>query len=131
MHFRFRGKELLTEGYQKASAHYLRSSKGRQRVGVPAAQFHNSVFKVALLDQWLVVVTRSLLEEYRKRADDELSFIEGVENVRTQLITWLPLLPVHLFQSDLPPLPVIWAYVVAVSWGSSYDVCVVVWAHVL
>ncbi|PIL33520.1 cytochrome P450 [Ganoderma sinense ZZ0214-1] len=60
INFLFHGRELLTEGYQK---------------------FHNSAFKVALIDQWLVVVCGPLLDEYRKRSDDELSFIEGVEDV--------------------------------------------------
>ncbi len=48
-----------------------------------AVQFHNSAFKVALIDQWLVVVSGSkMVDEFRKRSDEELSFIEGVEDVR-------------------------------------------------
>ncbi|KAI0800573.1 cytochrome P450 [Fomes fomentarius] len=55
------GKDLLVHGYQK---------------------YHGSAFKVALLDQWMVIVSGSkMVDELRKRPDDELSFIEGVEEL--------------------------------------------------
>ena len=41
------------------------------------------MFKVALLDQWTVVVSGpKLVDELRKRPDEELSFMEGTEEVR-------------------------------------------------
>ncbi|TFK88883.1 cytochrome P450 [Polyporus arcularius HHB13444] len=52
-------KALLREGYQR---------------------FHGSVFKVALIGQWMVVVSGpKMVDELRKRPDEEMSFIEGVE----------------------------------------------------
>ncbi|KAM5535874.1 hypothetical protein V8D89_010492 [Ganoderma adspersum] len=53
------GKELLEEGYQK---------------------YYGTSFKVAFLDKWLVVVSGSeMLDELRRRPDDEMSFLEGAE----------------------------------------------------
>lgn len=47
-------------------------------------QFHGAVFKVALFDQWMVIVNgRKLVDDLRKRPDDELSFNEALEEVRT------------------------------------------------
>ncbi|TBU42576.1 cytochrome P450 [Dichomitus squalens] len=61
LNFLLHPRELLTEGYQK---------------------FHGSVFKVALIDQWLVVVSGSkLVDEVRRHADEQLSFVEGVEDL--------------------------------------------------
>ena len=41
------------------------------------------MFKVALFDQWMVVVNgRKLVDDLRKRPDDELSFNEAIEEVR-------------------------------------------------
>ncbi|KAI0774403.1 cytochrome P450 [Fomes fomentarius] len=55
------GKALIEEGYQK---------------------YHNSAFKVATLDQWLVIVSGSkMVDELRRRPDEELSFTEGVEDI--------------------------------------------------
>ncbi len=50
----------------------------------PALQQHyNSAFKIALLDQWVVILTgKQLVEDLRKRPDSELSFLESVEDVR-------------------------------------------------
>ena len=40
------------------------------------------MFKVALLDQWLVVVSGpKMVDELRRRPDEELSFMEGIEDV--------------------------------------------------
>ncbi|KAH9895714.1 cytochrome P450 [Cubamyces lactineus] len=59
------GKDMLQEGYNK---------------------YHGSVFKVAMLDQWLVVVSGlKLVEDVRKRPDQELSFLEAAgEFVQTK-----------------------------------------------
>ncbi|KAI0654307.1 cytochrome P450 [Cubamyces menziesii] len=55
------GKDILQEGYNKACIYY-----------------HGSVFKVAMLDQWLVVICGpKLVEDVRKRPDEELSFHEA------------------------------------------------------
>ncbi|RDX53553.1 cytochrome P450 [Lentinus brumalis] len=44
------------------------------------AQYHGSAFKVALFDQWFVVVSgHRMVDDMRKRPDDELSFVEGAE----------------------------------------------------
>ncbi|KAI0714845.1 cytochrome P450 [Earliella scabrosa] len=53
------GKQLLIDGYQR---------------------YRGSAYKVALFDQWVVIVNGSkMVDELRKRPDEELSFIEGVE----------------------------------------------------
>ncbi|KAJ8475230.1 hypothetical protein ONZ51_g6703 [Trametes cubensis] len=40
--------------------------------------YYGSVFKIAMFDQWLVIVSGpKLVEDIRKRPDDELSFVEG------------------------------------------------------
>ena len=40
------------------------------------------MFKVALMDQWMVVVSgHKLVEDMRRRPDDELSFTEAIESV--------------------------------------------------
>ncbi|KAI1792290.1 cytochrome P450 [Ganoderma leucocontextum] len=55
------GQELLQEGYQK---------------------YHGSTFKIPLFDQWLVVVAGSnMVDELMKRPDNEVSFLEGIEEV--------------------------------------------------
>ncbi|KAI0827308.1 cytochrome P450 [Trametes gibbosa] len=52
------GREMLQEGYEK---HY------------------GTTFKVPMLDRWLVIVTGSkLVEEVRRRPDDELSNLDGL-----------------------------------------------------
>ncbi|KAI1791203.1 cytochrome P450 [Ganoderma leucocontextum] len=80
VNFLFHSRELLTEGYRKNPA--LKQPPTRTFGNATTAQFHNSAFKVALIDQWLVVVSGSkMVDEFRKRSDDELSFIEGVEDV--------------------------------------------------
>ncbi|OBZ79756.1 Ent-kaurene oxidase [Grifola frondosa] len=51
------GREMLREGYDK---------------------YRGSVFKVPMLDQWLVVVSGpKLIDDLRKSPDDHLSFLEG------------------------------------------------------
>ena len=49
-------------------------------------QYFGGVFKVALYDRWLVVISgRKLIEDLRKRPDDEVSFTEAIEDVRVLL----------------------------------------------
>ncbi|KAH9895701.1 cytochrome P450 [Cubamyces lactineus] len=59
------GRDMLQEGYDK---------------------YHGSAFKVAMLDQWLVVISGSkLIEDVGKRPDHELSFHEAAgEFVQTK-----------------------------------------------
>ncbi|KAJ8475002.1 hypothetical protein ONZ51_g6824 [Trametes cubensis] len=59
------GKDMLQEGYDK---------------------YHGSVFKVAMLDQWLVVISGpKLVEDVAKRPDTELSFHQAAgEFVQTK-----------------------------------------------
>ncbi|KAH9897770.1 cytochrome P450 [Cubamyces lactineus] len=60
INFLVNSKRLLQEGYKK---------------------YYGSVFKVPLLEEWVLVVSGSkMVEELRKRPDDELSFSEGVED---------------------------------------------------
>ncbi|KAM5535892.1 hypothetical protein V8D89_010510 [Ganoderma adspersum] len=59
LNFMRNGRGLLQEGYDK---------------------YHGSVFKVALLQRWMVVVSGpKMVEDLRRRPDDELSFTEGTE----------------------------------------------------
>ncbi|KAH9914911.1 cytochrome P450 [Epithele typhae] len=53
------GTSIITEGYQK---------------------YYGSAFKVATLDRWIVIVSGpKMVEDLRKRPDDEVSFVEGAE----------------------------------------------------
>ena len=48
-------------------------------------QYQGSTFKIALFDQWLVVVCgTSMVDELMRRPDHEVSFLEGIEEVRKQ-----------------------------------------------
>ena len=48
------------------------------------------MFKVALLDQWLVVVSGpKMVDELRRRPDEELSFMEGIEDVGNLSVTFI------------------------------------------
>ncbi|KAM5535893.1 hypothetical protein V8D89_010511 [Ganoderma adspersum] len=59
LNFMRNGKAVLQEGYDK---------------------YRGSVFKVALLQHWMVVVSGSrMVEDLRRRPDNELSFAEGAE----------------------------------------------------
>lgn len=50
-----------------------------------SAQYYGSTFKVALLDAWMVYVSGpELIDELKRRPDDELSFHEGADEVRTR-----------------------------------------------
>ena len=46
-------------------------------------QFPGSAFKIALFGSWMVMVSGpKMVDELRKKQDDELSFVEGAEEVR-------------------------------------------------
>ena len=48
-------------------------------------QYQGSTFKIALFDQWLVVVSgTNMVDELMRRPDHEVSFLEGIEEVRNQ-----------------------------------------------
>lgn len=58
INFTLNSKRMIMEGYKK---------------------YYGSVFKVPLLDQWIVVVSGpKMVDELRRRPDDELSFSESV-----------------------------------------------------
>ncbi|KAI0368837.1 cytochrome P450 [Pilatotrama ljubarskyi] len=58
INFMLNGKKIIEQGYRK---------------------YHGSAFRVPLLDQWVVVVAGpKMVDEIRRRPDDELSFSEGV-----------------------------------------------------
>ena len=47
------------------------------------AQFYGTLFKISMLDGWLVVFTGpKLIDELRRASDDELSAVEGTTQVR-------------------------------------------------
>ena len=46
-------------------------------------QFYGTLFKISMLDGWLVVFTGpKLIDELRRASDDELSAVEGTTQVR-------------------------------------------------
>ncbi|OSD03318.1 cytochrome P450 [Trametes coccinea BRFM310] len=60
IHFSLNSKKLLQEGYKK---------------------YYGSVFKVPLIEQWVLIVSGpKMVDELRRRPDEELSFAEGVED---------------------------------------------------
>lgn len=60
-----------------------------------SVQYKGQVFKVAMYDQWLVVVTGShLVHEIQTLPDDKISFIEGVGEVRESSIPAYSLQPI-------------------------------------
>ncbi|KAI0713154.1 cytochrome P450 [Cerioporus squamosus] len=63
-----------------STINFLRKPKALLREGYQ--QFYGSVFKVALIGQWMVVVSGpKMVDELRKRPDEEVSFIEGLEEI--------------------------------------------------
>ncbi|EJF62111.1 cytochrome P450 [Dichomitus squalens LYAD-421 SS1] len=61
MAFIRRGKETLQEGYRL---------------------YYGSVFKIALLDRWMVIFSGpKMVEDIRRRPEDELSFTEAVQTI--------------------------------------------------
>ena len=74
--FLYNAKEILAEGYQKVR---LPLPLHEPRVTV-SPQYNGSVFKVAQLDQWMVVVSGpEIIEDIRKRPDSEATFMDGAE----------------------------------------------------
>ena len=62
-------------------------SYGITDVLLVAAQYYGTSFKVAYLDKWLVVVSGpEMLDELRRRPDEEVSFLEGAEEVRRVIV---------------------------------------------
>ena len=50
------------------------------------------MFKVALMDQWLVLMGGSkVVDEVRKYPEEQLSFIDGVSYVRFRYVLTLPM----------------------------------------
>ncbi|KAI1791206.1 cytochrome P450 [Ganoderma leucocontextum] len=59
----------------------LQDSKGVLQEGY--AKYYNSTFRIALLDQWVVVLTgKQLVEDLRKRPESELSLAESIEDIQ-------------------------------------------------
>lgn len=77
-------KGVLQEGYNKVCPYLARSDMFLADLFEPALQqYYNSAFKIALLDQWVVVLTgKQLIEDLRKRPESELSLSESIEDVR-------------------------------------------------
>ncbi len=77
-------RDVLEEGYRKARL--ALSLCLRRRLcswDVPPMQYPESTFKVAFLDQWMVIVSgRNMVEELRKRGEDELSSQSAGHEVR-------------------------------------------------
>ena len=80
--FNRNGKQHLIEGYRRVRTRPLSLNDLHSR----CSQFYGGVFKVAFFDRWLVVISgRKLIEDLRKRPDDEVSFTEAIEDVRVPL----------------------------------------------
>ena len=86
LNFMRNGRGLLQEGYDKVRLTCAHIIPGEfKQLG--RTQYHGSVFKVALLQHWMVVVSGpKMVEDLRRRPDDELSFTEGTEEVRGMAI---------------------------------------------
>ncbi|KAI0713160.1 cytochrome P450 [Cerioporus squamosus] len=62
-----------------AALNFMRNAKDIINEGY--GRFYNRAFKVALPDQWLVVLSGpKMIDELRRRPDEELSFIDGIED---------------------------------------------------
>ena len=74
--------EILQEGYRKASLPCSLPWNLTTRVNLPL-QYYNSAFKVAMLDQWFVIVNGvSMVEDIRLKPENELSTREGAGEAR-------------------------------------------------
>lgn len=88
-----RGRETLYEGYKKVRCPTRPSSPCR----CPCIclndrhrwlQHYGSAFKIPLLDRWMVIVSGpKLVEDIRRRPEDELSFTATVETVSSS-VAW-------------------------------------------
>lgn len=72
-------ESMIIEGYEKVSNVHPRFL--RVAPNCACTQYYGTVFKVPMLDGWLAVCTGPLIEELRKCADDELSAVEGTNQV--------------------------------------------------
>ena len=55
----------------------------------PFRQYHPGIFKIAILDRWLVVVTGAeLIEDIRKAPEDELSFISATKEASSKFVAY-------------------------------------------
>lgn len=53
------------------------------------------MFKVALWDQWLVIMAGpKMTDDLRRRPDDEVNFIEGSDEVRCRFIARISLISI-------------------------------------
>ena len=86
MRGQFNFKKVVEEGYRKARPLPSSCSPYLCSLTWPLRwhwQYPGSVFRVALLENWIVVVSgRRMVEELRKRPDDELSHLLSVQEVR-------------------------------------------------
>ena len=81
--FLLNSKRLLQEGYRKVNTSSTGLGIDSYVTPVTRLQYYGSVFKVPLPEQWILIVSGpKMVEELRKRPDDELSFSAGVEDVR-------------------------------------------------
>ena len=71
---------MLREGYEKVRS--LSLTPLFVRASTSPVQYYGTLFKVPMLDGWLVVFTGpKLIDELRKSPDDELSSVEGTAEV--------------------------------------------------
>ena len=77
----------MREGYKKVRTQrhngFLPSSTHSWNISGYMLQFYGTLFKISMLDGWLVVFTGpKLIDELRRASDDELSAVEGTTQVR-------------------------------------------------
>ena len=79
--FRFasHAKEMLHEGYQKVNED---SRLGNLSIMTSFVQYKGQMFKIAMQDRWLVLLTTPEdIEEVRKMSEDKLDFIHAAMDV--------------------------------------------------
>lgn len=83
-HFLHDAAGILQQGYNKVSSNLFLfySMHANYRL---LSQYKGRVFKVALIDRWLVVINGTkLVDELQKMPDDKVSFMEAAADVRTE-----------------------------------------------
>lgn len=71
---------MVREGYKKVHSSRIFSF---DCFTSPLVQYYGIIFKVSMLDGWLVIFTGpKLIDELRRSPDDELSSVEGTAEVR-------------------------------------------------
>lgn len=69
---------VLQEGYDK-----VRSMTLQRRTSLSSFHLQYKIFRVAMINRWLVIVSGAQMnEELRKFPDEEMSFVDAVEDVR-------------------------------------------------